>query len=227
MKRIILGAIAVLVLASCANTKYAPESLRNNLDNVAILTPMSYIDYVDESGHAWPDDSLSAMSQEVLINALYNSALPISKYIPVNFLAAGENFENEIAALERVDPKNVPNLTIPRYIDQLLEENGERFGVMLFSYGFERDRKGYAKEVAADVAATVLSTALAVLLGIGVSTYGVTAKNESHIFAVIYDSLADSVVFYNTTANFNEGISPLKQEAVQKQIDKIFKCIWK
>ena len=143
--RFIAAAFAVILLGSCANTRYVNDALRNSLDNVAILTPMSYMDYVDESNHSWPDDSLSAASQDVLLNALYESKLPISKYIPVNFLSAGSKFEDEIAALAHVNGKDVPNMRIPQYIDELLEANGERFGVMLFSYGFERAKIGYMK----------------------------------------------------------------------------------
>lgn len=215
------------MLASCAPTKYLPKDLAGNMDRVAVLAPLSYIDFMAEDGNCYPDDSLSAYSQDMLVEALMKSQLPVGKFIPVEYLNLGQNFENTVASISRLTPQQVPSLGIPPEIDRLLEENGERFGVLVFNTGFVRDLKGFRKEVAKDVAVTVVTTALSILLGGGVTAYGAPVKNVSQMYAIIYDSQENKAVYYNNTVNANEERSPLDPSDLEKQVDFLFKPLLK
>lgn len=224
----LFGVICVLVAAaSCAPTKYLSKDIASNIDKVAVLAPLSYIDFMAEDGNFYPDDTLSAYSQDMLVEALMTSSLPAGKFIPVEYAKLGEQFENTVASISKLTPKQVPSLTIPSEIDRLLEENGERYGVLVFNTGFVRDLKGYRKELAKDVAATVVTTALAVLIGGGVTTYGALVKNISQMYAIIYDSQENTAVYYNNTLNANESRNPLDPADVRKQVDYLFKPLLK
>ena len=227
MRKFFFILCAALMLASCAPTKYLPKDLAANLDGVAVLAPLSYVDFQAEDNQFYPDDSLSAISQDILVEALMESSLPVKKFIPVDYLTLGQSFENTVASLEMVQPKQVPYMNIPPEIDKLLEVNGERYGVLVFNTGFVRDLKGFRREVAKDVAATVVTTALAVLLGGGVTTYGVPVKNVSRMFAVIYDAQENKAVYFNNTLNANEERNPLDPSDVRKQVDYLFSPIVK
>lgn len=224
----LLGIVCVLfAAASCAPTKYLPKDLVVNMDRVAVLAPLSYVDFQAEDNQFYPDDSLSAVSQDLLVEALMESSLPVSKFIPVDYIGLGQSFENTVASLEKIQPDQVPQLSIPPEIDKLLEANGERFGVLVFNTGFVRDIRGFRKELAKDVAATVVTTALAVLLGGGVTTYGAPVKNVSRMFAIIYDAQENTAVYFNNTLNANEERSPLDPTDVRRQVDYLFSPIEK
>lgn len=225
--RILLFLCLLFAAVSCASSRYLPKDLVAGIDRLAVLAPLSYVDYLAEDGNFYPDDSLSAYSQDMLVEALMTSGLPVSKFIPVEYLSLGQSFENTVASLSRLTPKQVPYLEIPPEIDRLLEANGERYGVMVFNTGFVRDIKEYRKELAKDVALTVVTTALAVLIGGGISTYGAPEKNISQMFAIIYDAQENRAVYYNNTAGANESRSPLDPASLRKQVDFLFKPLIK
>lgn len=225
--RLLAVACVLFATVSCAPTKYVPKDLAASMDKVAVLAPLSYIDFFAEDNKFYPDDSLSAVSQDILTETLMASKLPVSRYIPVDYLSLGTSFEATVASLEKIQPKQVPYLTIPSEIDRLLEANGERYGVMVFNTGFVRDVKGYRRELAKDVAAAAVTTALAVLLGGGITTYGAPSKNVSRMYAIIYDSKENKAVFYNNTLNANESRSPLDPKDMGRQVDFLFSPITK
>lgn len=218
---------AFVMLASCAPTKYLPKDIVANIDKVAVLAPLSYIDFMDEDGQFYPDDTLSAYSQDMLVDALMESELPVDKFIPVPYASLGQGFESTVASLAGVTPKQAPYLDVPSEIRTLLEENGERYGVLVFNTGFVRDIKGYRKELAKDVAATVVTTALAIFLGGSVSTYGAPSKNVSRMYAIIYDAQTGTAVYFNNTLNANEERNPLDPTDLRRQVSYLFKPLLK
>lgn len=225
--RLLALACVLFAAVSCAPTQYVPKDLAASMDRVAVLAPLSYIDFYAEDNKFYPDDSLSAMSQDILTETLMASKLPVSRFIPVDYLSLGTSFEATVASFEKIQPKQVPYLTIPPEIDRLLEANGERYGVMVFNTGFVRDIKGYRRELAKDVTIAAVTTTLAVLLGGGVTTYGAPARNVSRMFAIIYDSQENKAVYYNSTLNTNESRSPLDPTDIRRQVDFLFGPITK
>lgn len=219
MKRTVFALLMVaLAVSSCATARYyggfTPASAGRD---IALLGPVSSVFYLDENSVESFSDSLSMESEELIAGMLSQINAPVSGRIELDDLG-----KEEVAAfmdyLKGYDRKLIGNLPIPEILDNLLEAEGRRYGLVVFSQGMTRDRKGYVKEA---VKGAVIGIATAILSMGMVSVYGAPVRNISHIYVAIIDSQEDCVVFYNKSTP--DESDPFKPESVRKQLSRVLK----
>lgn len=220
MKRLIVGLAAIVALVSCAPTKYVAPDLGSTLDKVAIVTPFTYIEFLDQNNLKAYDDSLSGACAHLITEALAQSGLPTTQVIPIDFQEADAAFPDALASLRDVNPKYAGQTHVPPVLRNLLLDNGARYGVIVFANGFSRDRKGYAKAAALGVGLAVLTAVIS--MGT-VSAYAIPVKSEMSTWIGIVDAEEDCFVFYN--ARYEEGAEPAIPHHVTRQIQKLLKPI--
>ena len=218
MKRLIPILATVLAICSCATNRYIAPDLAGNLDEVAILTPFTYVEFLDAKGEVAYDDSLSAVCAQLITNALLQSPLPTGRMIPVDLAGEDPTFRDAIASLREIDPKKAGEIPIPQELDRLLEENGQRYGVVVFANGFTRDRKDYGKKMALGLGMAILTTAIS--LGT-VTAYSIPEKSILRTWIGILDAETDQFVFYNRRTA--EDAEPTKIKHVSDQIRRLLK----
>ena len=219
MKKTLFALLMVaLAVSSCGTARYyagfTPASAGRDM---ALLGPVSGIFYLDEKNTESFSDSLSLESEELIADMLSQIDAPVSDRIKLD-----EGCQEEAAAfmdyLKNYNPKKAGDLPIPILLDNLLEAEGQRYGLIILSQGMTRDRKGYVKEA---VKGAVMGIATAILsLGM-VSVYSAPIRNVSHIYVAIIDSEEDRLVFYNKSTP--QESDPFKPESVRRQLAKVLK----
>ena len=107
---------------------------------------------------------------------------------------------------------------IPELLDRVLEEEGHRYGLLVFAEGMTRDKKGYTKD-AIKGAFITLATAI---LSLGTAVMVTTPEMySSRVYAAVLDSETDQVVFFNVRNP--EETHPLRPDPVRKQLTKLLK----
>lgn len=217
-KTLFLLLLVTLAVSSCATARYyggfAPESVGREM---ALLGPVSTIYYLDEKNHESFSDTLSAFSETLIADLVDELGVPVSGRIELN----DDEKEEASAFLHYLADRNEKHLDkfpIPGILDEVLEAQGYRYGLVLVTRGMTRDAKGYAKEVATDA---LIGVATAILT---LGTFVVLPTSDaysSQFFAAVLDAEADTIVFFNMTGPKEKH--PLHPDLVRKQLRKLLK----
>lgn len=209
--------IIAFALSSCGTVKYyAGFTPAAASEGMVLLGPSSVQFYLDSKNQESYDDSLSTVSEALIAMLVNDMPLPITGRIQLDSLQK-EEAVGFMRFLNARDDKVRGDYPIPGLLDELLEAEGRRYGLLIYADGMSRDTKGYAKEVAKDV---LLGVATAVLTMGMASVYGTSTYCVSHIYAAILDSETDRIVFYNMSVPSESH--PLKPKPVRRQLDDIF-----
>ena len=219
MKKVLFQLIlAVLAVSSCATAKYyggfTPEAARQDM---VLLGPVSSIYYLDEKSHASFNDTLSVISETLIAGLVDELRIPVSGRVELN-----DDEKEEAAAffkyLDGPEAKHRDTFAIPGVLDEAIEAQGCRYGLLLIARGMTRDIKGYRKDVAKGVFLGIATT----LLTLGtVTMYSTPKKASSELFALVLDAETNRVVFYNT--NGPQSTDPLQANPVSGQLSGLLK----
>ena len=210
-------ALVAIVVASCSTTKYVSKSDLETINDVAVFTPFTYITWQEGKNGVQYSDSLSFVCAQLITRSIQGSALPTGELVDIEF-SDDEVYQSALASLRDINAKKAGEAAVPEPLLRLLRDNGQRYGVFVFSNGFMKDGKNYAKAVAAGAVLGVLTAVLT--MGTAVA-YTVPVKNSFTVWTAVVDSSTDRIVFYNTGV-FEDG-NPTKEEHVRKVIDRLFK----
>ena len=217
-KTLFLLVLVALAVSSCATARYyggfAPEAARQDM---VLMGPVSAIFYLDEDNQEIFSDSLSTVSETMIAGLVNGMGMPISDRIELN-----DDQKEEAAAYLRYllaqKPKNRDLFPIPDLLDEVLEAQGSRYGLILFARGMTRDVKGYRKELARDVLVSVATAVLTLGTAVAIVTPN---RYSSQIMAAVLDSETDRLVFFNTKNP--QETDPLNLGPVHDQLSKLLK----
>lgn len=217
-KTLFLLLLVALAVSSCATARFyggfTPETARQDM---ALMGPASTIYYLDEKNHESFSDTLSAFSETLIASLVDEIGVPVSGRIELN----DDEKEEAIAFLRYLADRNEKHLDkfpIPGILDEALEAQGYRYGLVLVAQGMTRDSKGYAKEVATDA---LIGVATAILTLGTVAVFPTTDEYSSQLFAAVLDSETDHIVFYNLTPRKEKN--PLRHDPLRQQLNKLLK----
>ena len=226
MKRFVLIA-TVLLSASCSTYHYVSEDAAS-VDDITLILPYSRIFYIDKDGESY-DEKQSVEQQKILTGLLYGMGLPIVDTLNVVGLPNQKDLDEEISFLPAINPKEVGNLNSDGPIDKLLEKNGARYGLIIFSEGFVKDKALYKSEVAKTLIVGIVGGLVGAAVGgaIGGSGIGMSYVATpgwaygSSLYAMLIDTQTDKVLYYNRVNP--EEKNPMKSEALASQLEKLLK----
>lgn len=207
-------AAAVFAASSCAVTKYASEVPAAVVTPVALLQPLSIVEYIGKDGEAVISDSLSTISTE-LLTGIVSGMIPVDCVIPVDYT---KEMVAEVDVLPGLDPKMLLGATIPDATRKLILDSGHRYGAVVFAGGFTKSAGRYAADAAKGL---LLGIATAVLSMGMVSTYGISTKCASQLSIMIVDAQDNRVIYYNRTPV--EEQEPARPIPLQNQARKILR----
>lgn len=227
MKKIIFFSIAVLALMSCSTTRYVSKEV-SGIDKITLIMPYSRVFFIDKEGESY-DEARSSEQQRVLTKLLMQSGLPINDSLNVVGLANQKELDEEISFLPAINPKEVGDLNSDGPIDKLLEKNGSRYGLIIFSEGFVKDKALYKSEVAKAVLVSVVGGLVGGAIGGAIGGTGISMSYVatpgwqfgSSLYAMLIDTATDKVLFYNRVGP--DERNPMKEEALASQLEKLFK----
>ena len=226
MKRFVLIA-TVLLSASCSTFHYVSEDAAS-VDDITLILPYSRVFYIDKDGESY-DEEQSTRQQKILTGLLYGMGLPIKDTLNVVGLPNQKDLDEEISFLPAINPKEVGNLNSDGPVDKLLEKNGARYGLIIFSEGFVKDKALYRSEVAKTLIVGIVGGLVGAAIGgaLGGSGIGLSYVATpgwaygSSLYAMLIDTQTDKVLYYNRVNP--EERNPMKSETLASQLEKLLK----
>jgi hypothetical protein len=226
MKRFVLIA-TVLLSASCSTYHYVSEDAAS-VDDITLILPYSRVFYIDKDGESY-DEKQSVEQQKILTGLLYGMGLPIKDTLNVVGLPNQKDLDEEISFLPAINPKEVGNLNSDGPVDKLLEKAGARYGLIIFSEGFVKDKALYKSEVAKTLIVGVVGGLVGAAIGgalggsgIGLSYVATPGWDYgSSLYAMLIDTQTDKVLYYNRVNP--EERNPMKSETLASQLEKLLK----
>jgi hypothetical protein len=226
MKRFVLIA-TVLLSASCSTYHYVSEDAAS-VDDITLILPYSRVFYIYKDGESY-DEKQSVEQQKILTGLLYGMGLPIKDTLNVVGLPNQKDLDEEISFLPAINPKEVGNLNSDGPVDKLLEKNGARYGLIIFSEGFVKDKALYKSEVAKTLIVGIVGGLVGGAIGgvLGGSGLGLSYVATpgwaygSSLYAMLIDTQTDKVLYYNRVNP--EERNPMKSETLASQLEKLLK----
>ena len=210
--------LVALAVSSCATARYyggfMPEKVGQDM---ALVGPVSAIYYLDEKNHESFNDTLSTFSETLITNLIDEMGVPVSGRIELNDDEKEEAFAF-LRYLSDQDDRRLDLFPIPGVLDEALEAQGYRYGLLLVARGMTRDAKGYAKDA---LKGALLGVATAILSMGTFVMYSTADPYSSEFYAVVLDSETNKTVFYNLTGPQEKH--PLRPDPVRKQLNKLLK----
>jgi len=208
--------LCCLILPSCTTTKPLTSNVKPaEVSDLKLLEPYSYISMIKKGNKGQLDDSISLISKQLVYKVLENfkNQIPLTGEIILSDTAINKKLEKEYEylILTADKTKNISNLKITPALDEILEANETRFGLINICSGFTRAKGNYGKEIAKGAALGILTLGM---------YYQTPIKAYSTVYAMIVDSQEDNITFYRKS--FIQNIEPLDQSALTKQYKKLF-----
>ena len=208
--------LCCLILPSCTTTKPLTSIVKPaEVSDLKLLEPYSYISMIKKGNKGQLDDSISLISKQLVYKVLENfkGQIPLTGEIILSDTAINKKLEKEYEylILTADKTKNISNLKITPALDEILEANETRFGLINICSGFTRAKGNYGKEIAKGAAMGILTLGM---------YYQTPVKAYSTVYAMIVDSQEDNITFYRKS--FIQNIEPLDQSALIKQYKKLF-----
>lgn len=209
-------ALVAMVVASCATTKYVSKPDFQAINDVAVFTPFTYITWQESKNDVQYSDSLSSVCAQLITKTIQRSSLPTGDVVDIEF-SDDMVYQSALASLRGINAKKAGEASVPEPLLRLLRDSGQRYGVFVFSNGFMRSDKDFAKAAGAGAAVGVLT---AVLTMGAATTFTVPYKYSFKVWTAVVDSATGRIVFYNTDV-FEDG-NPTREEHVRKIIELLF-----
>jgi hypothetical protein len=215
-KLVLLLVSAILVLVSCSTQKKLATQVKpEDIHDIQQFEPLAYINFIKKGNAEQFNDSLSAISKQLMQKTLdgHKDQIPITGKIEVASMFEKDSLESEIEQLfAMAEAKNYAEIKLTPIIDSLLKSQGKRFGLMTLSSGFTRARYNYGKQALIGLFFGLIS------MGSYVET---PIKANSTVCVMIVDAQENNIVFYKKS-NIADG-EPLFPDTIEKQIHTIFK----
>jgi hypothetical protein len=205
-----------LILSSCTATKPLTSTVAPaEVNDLKLMEPYSYITMIKKGNKGELDDSISAISKQLNINILkgLTGQVPVTGNIILGDSAINKTLEKEYEELILTADRNssIANLTITPTLDQILEANETRFGMIVVASGFTRVKGNYGKEIAKGAALGILTLGM---------YYQTPVKAYSTIYVMIVDSRDNNVAFFRKS--YLQDREPIDESVLAKQYNKIF-----
>lgn len=210
------AALAGLTLASCTSKRYTAASHRaENVTDVALLSPVALIGYIDRGNRVIPSDSMSSVT-EFLLDSLASTSphLPITHVLEISpdeqtgVLGEVSAIVRQAQARRRRDLSPLP---LPPLLDSLVEETGRRYGMALVATGFGRRRGNYGGQVAKSAAVGILTLGMYMPIPV---------RSNMTLYGVIVDAREDVVVFVDNAVPVER--SPCSPSVVKGRLQVLF-----
>ena len=202
------------VFASCAARQgFVSSVTRSDIDRVQRFDIISEIGFIEKGNQIVFDDSLAMVAAEIFDSVLFDdSVLPVSGFAFIEDEATYTKVQNEVFLLmDRIFQNARPkDLVIPPTIDSILEANNERFGLLVYDWGFVRDRCNFAGQVVKSIAGSLLVG----ILTMGTVYYSnVPIKEMTRCGIIIVDSQNNNLAF---VAKAERELNPLEPKTYNK-----------
>ena len=221
MRKLILAIAALTLLFSCGTSRVAvseEEKEQKVIDSLVLIRPWTNIAFLDGEGKFHHNDSLSRVSESVLVPVLQNSEFPIKHYLDIDYSEKNTELRKYLNWSIRASAEQAMQVALTDSICNLVLSCGYRYGLVLISTGFERDKKSQKKKMAGAIGMGILTGVLT--LGT-VSAYYVPYRHGSNIFLSVIDAQEKRVLLL--AKNTPNDYSPFEQRYLEDQVQTLYR----
>ncbi len=230
--RLILGFSALLLLTACGASRYTNSSFNlSSVPEFAFVQPYSFVVLYGDDGKGYYDENCSKGATKIVTNIINSERFPFSDMIEADYEGANADMQKWMRTFPDVDPAKADRLRVPKSLRALLDKSGLRYGVVIYSYGYEQTVKGYQREKVEKAASKVIDKAIASLTGITGLTnpsqnYSVNSPYGNVLYCAVVDGETDRVVHFvaetptfashpEETSNVSELLHKLLKEFIR------------
>lgn len=213
---VILAAVATIY--SCASMRYVSDVEAAQARPMTLIKPLSHMEYIQSNGDIVNDIPSSDEASQLLASLVQVHFPEISSVIDTHDVKDEEGINYCLRALAGVNVKSLKSSTLPDSIKDLIMDDGGRYGVLVYSEGFTRDKNNYRKAVVGNV---LLGIVTAIISFGAVSMYGVPILHESNVYLMVVDAKEDRVIYYDKSTP--QEANPLDSKSVSRQLKAIRK----
>ena len=196
----------LLSAASCASSRFASDVKASDINAMVLFQTDSYVDHIWDDGVRAFDEDETSVAAGLLVKSVLSLGLPVKGLVGMDDSETAE-MKAFMQALIPLTKKEALRMKIPALLDQRLERDGFRYGLIVVGEGMTRSAKNFRKQVFAGVAIGVITT----ILSLGTVTYTMEVmRHSSSIWTAVIDSQEDRIIFYG--ASEGREISPVDEK---------------
>jgi hypothetical protein len=208
--------LIILAIASCTTSKLIKSNVKpEQVPKLQIFEPISYIYYIEQGNRAIYNDSLSNLSNQLILKVSkdFCSQIHLSNEITLVDSSSKKKIENEIELLVKYVGRygNLYNFKLPPVMDSLIETTGQRFGLFTVNVGFTRIAGNYKKQYVKGTAISLMTLGL---------YYEVPISCNSILYVIIADAKENNIAFYRKS---DAPYEPLDEAGLKNKYADIFK----
>jgi hypothetical protein len=200
--RLIAGFAALFFLTACGPSRYTSSTTNlSSISEFAFVQPYSYIVLYGDDGKGFYDENSSNGATKIITNLINSERFPFSDMIEADYDGANSDIQKWMRTFPDVDPSKADRLRVPKSLRKMLDNSGLRYGIVIYSYGYEQTVKGYQREKVEKAASKIIDKAVEAITGIkGISNpyqnYSVSSPYGNILFCAVIDGNEDRVIHF-------------------------------
>ena len=187
--------ILAILLCACSTTHYVGEE-KPAVDELTLVAPYSRIDCLVPNSNYFYHDSLSALSESLIVKAIERLDLPIRQTVSVVGRTNQETLDRDYEWLKKLSPyDDLAKKRLPSAMQAFLSTQPCRYALMVYSEGFVWSRRIALEED--------------------------QRRYESNIWLLIADVRTGRLVYFNRSTP--EEADPLNEKDITRRIGYLLK----
>lgn len=232
MKRILtivaVMAVALMMLESCGPARYTQSG--TNLASVqefAFIDPYAYMIVYGDDGKGYYNEDNSKKAAQLITSIVESERFPFTDAIAADYDGENSDIRKWVTNFDENTPARADRLRVPKSLKTLVKDSGNRYGIVIYSFGYTQTVAGYQREKLEKAASKVVDKAIESLTGIRGLTnptgnYYVSDPYGNIMYCAVVDVEEDRVVnFVREVPTF--GSHPLESQYVSELLHKLLK----
>lgn len=229
MKKLAFTLTVLFAISAVMPASAGPGFKIKDVDEFLFFQPCACIDmyYTDGGYYSQPQTDKAAGIVADIINV---ERFPFSEMVPADYYGDGTNADILTWAriLAETKPKDVSRLRIPKSLMALLNDSEDRYGVLIYTYGYVTSVEAYEKEQrdkAISHAVDIVAEGLTGIKGLTNPSMNYTADipYNNEMVCVVVDKQERSVAYYKKQDAPMFNSHPTDYEDVSKMLHKLLK----
>ena len=229
MRKLALTLAALLALDFLMPAVAGPAFKIKNVPEFAFFQPCGCIDMFYTNGGYYSQPQTDKATQMVA-DIINMENFPFSEMIPADYYADGANADilKWARILAETKPKDVSRLRIPKSLMAKLNESEDRYGVIIYTYGYVTSVEAYEKEKRDKAISRAVDMVAEELTGVKGLTnptqnYNADIPYYNEMLCVVIDKEERSVVYFKKQDAPMFSSHPTDYEDVSKMLHKLLK----
>lgn len=232
MKRILtivaVMAVALMMLESCGPARYTQSGTNlSSVQEFAFIDPYAYMIVYGDDGKGYYNEDNSKKAAQLITSIVESERFPFTDAIAADYDGENSDIRKWVTNFDENTPARADRLRVPKSLKTLVKNSGNRYGIVIYSFGYTQTVAGYQREKLEKAASKVVDKAIESLTGIRGLTnptgnYYVSDPYGNIMYCAVVDVEEDRVVnFVREVPTF--GSHPLESQYVSELLHKLLK----